>query len=138
MPTSQFAPHVTLIVCPVTEKGSSCNYPCSHHIFLTSLSETIQDRKNSCSFVILVYCQLYLVTNGFHRKNIRTTTPTPALQQGEGKSYIWRALARRCRVSRGLRLRQLVVEFAAFFGPPTSRSVVGRGSLARNFVALKD
>ena len=41
------------------EKGSRWYYLCSHHFFLTSLSETIQDTKNSlqfCGFLSCVNC----------------------------------------------------------------------------------
>ena len=48
------------LVCLLSdEKGSRWDYPCSHHIFLTSVSETIQDRRNSlqfCGFLSCVNC----------------------------------------------------------------------------------
>ena len=62
-------------------------------IFLTLLSETIQEkRKNHYSFCgFLSSVPLYPVTNGLHRKNISTSTrddrPTLDIRRGGGRKY---------------------------------------------------
>ena len=44
--------HEMSSVCLVTEKGLHWDYPCCHHIILTSLSQTIEERrKNHTVFV---------------------------------------------------------------------------------------
>ena len=55
----------------MTKSGYRWNYFCSHHIFLTSLSETIQNEKNLAVLWVLVQCLLYLVSYRSLRNNIK-------------------------------------------------------------------
>ena len=74
-PTSQFAFHVTLFVCLVTKKGISLRLSLLSSYLLDLFCQKRSKTERILTVLwVLAKCQLYLVTYGFHRKNISTTT----------------------------------------------------------------